>query len=54
MLEEMRESVRWVLNRHSIKLNGVRRMEDLGIGKRWDNLDLRDFVRSWKPGGATD
>lgn len=48
--ENMREEVRWVLNRHSIKLNGVR--SDGGFRNRddWDNLDLREFVRSWKPG----
>ena len=50
MPEEMRESVRWVLNRHSIKLNGVRSDGGFRNRERWDNLDLRDFVRSWKPG----
>tara|TARA_B100000405_G_scaffold289378_1_gene238723 strand:+ start:1152 stop:2030 length:879 start_codon:yes stop_codon:yes gene_type:complete len=50
MPEEMRESVRWVLNRHSIKLNGVRSDGGFRNKERWDNLDLRDFVRSWKPG----
>ena len=50
MPEEMRKSVRWVLNRHSIKLNGVRSDGGFRNRENWDNLDLREFVRAWKPG----
>lgn len=48
--EGMKGEVRWVLNRNTIKLNGV--TSDGGYRGRdnWDSLDFRNFVRSWKPG----
>ena len=49
MPEEMRESVRWVLNRHSIKLNGVRSDGGFRNKERWDNLDLRDLFGHGSP-----
>ena len=49
--ESLRKKIRWVLNGHSISLSGS--WSDGGLNGKRDpeGRDLRDFVRTWKPGG---
>ena len=48
---ELRNSIRWVLNKHTIRLDG--RYSDgaiQGAARDPENRDLRSHVLSWKPG----
>ena len=48
--ESLRSSLKWTLNKHTIKFDGS--FSDGGFKSRddWDYLDLRRFVEKWEPG----
>lgn len=49
--DTLRKSVRWVLNRHTLKFNGVYSDGAINSPRRdASKRDLREFVKTWKPG----
>lgn len=49
--DSLREEVRWIFNGHSISLDGAWSDGGLNGARDPEARDLRDFVRTWKPGG---
>jgi|ETNmetMinimDraft_21_1059911.scaffolds.fasta_scaffold00524_12 hypothetical protein len=50
MPDEMKGELKWVLNKHTIRFDGS--FSDGGFKTRddWEYLDIRKFLRSWRPG----